>query len=181
MYIEEYCTMESQRNVNQRQIRKTRQETVRQPTSRPRARSVSLTSLRRHRSTSCDLNSKKRSDANSKHQMASFKSSPLTPVSLLCYAVLCNDEILLKKLLKSYYYDINKLSDDGMSPLHLAALEGNVQIMELLIANGARVNNIDGKSQTVLQYAVWAGQFDAAQLLIQHGCDSSLVKDGFGF
>ena len=156
---------------------------------RPRARSVSLTSLRRQRSTSCDsiATMTKTSPSKKTHKgryadascRPTCSSAPLTPVSLLCYAVLYNDEVLLRKLLQSYPCDINNLSDDGMSPLHLATLDGSINIMKILINNGAKVDNIDYKGRSVLQYAVWGGQFDAAQLLIQHGCDSSLIIDGF--
>ena len=153
-----------------------------QETHRPRARSESLSSIRHKRSSSMDGNTKKSStNYNSSNRQQNKKLSPLTPVSLLCYTVINRDENLLEKLLSQYETEINKLSDEGLAPLHLASMDGNVSIMNILLRHGARLELCDCMGRSALQYAVLSGQFDAAQLLLQNGCDSSMIRDGYAF
>ena len=102
----------------------------------------------------------------------------LTPVSLMCYAVSFNEVMLLGKLTRMYPYEVNKLSDNGISPLHLAAMSGNINTIKLLLVCNARINVLDAYGKTPLEYAVYAGQFDAAKFLIRYGSDLTKVKDG---
>ena len=164
---------------------------------RPRARSESNSSSRHQRSSSFDLNSRNRKKHNNNNNNSinnqatsnkqnrssknSKKLSPLTPVSLLCYTVINRDETLLLKLLSQYANQVNELSEDGLSPLHLASMDGNTEIMGILLDHGAMLNLGDFKNRSSLEYAVLAGQFDAAQFLIENGCDTSLIRDGCSF
>ena len=159
---------------------------------RPRARSESTSSSRHKRSSSFDFNSKKSNNntTTTKHNKNTNNSnssrrkmlSPLTPASLLCYTVINRDEALLLKLLLQYASEINELSeDDGLSPLHLASMDGNTEIMRILLDHGALLNLGDFNNRSALEYAVLAGQFDAAQLLIENGCDTTLIRDGCSF
>jgi ankyrin repeat protein len=64
---------------------------------------------------------------------------------------------------------INFQNYDGNSPLHLAAVEGQFDIVKTLVTAGAHVNmpNLDGL--TPLHAAVQAGRADIAQFLIRNG------------
>ena len=161
---------------------------------RPRARSESNSSSRHQRSSSVDLNSKQEtynSNNNNNNNSTTTKQntnnsntkklSPLTPVSLLCYTVINRDEVLLLKLLSQYASQVNELSEDGLSPLHLASMDGNTEIMRILLNHGALLDLGDFKNRNALEYAVLAGQFDAAQFLIENGCDTTLIRDGCSF
>ena len=54
---------------------------------------------------------------------------------------------------------MNVLSDDhGFTPLHWAAREGWVAIFDILVARGARINNLNNGGDTPLHCAVSKGQ-----------------------
>ena len=66
---------------------------------------------------------------------------------------------------------------NGWTPLHGAARQGQKDVAESLIAQGADVNaiefisNLNGEVKTPLHYAVEAGHLDVAELLIVSGAD----------
>lgn len=70
-----------------------------------------------------------------------------TRQSLLA-AIMMGDVVALRRLM-AMNVDVNFI-EDGMTPLHLAAQQGNIEIMRMLIAQGAdyRKNNSNGKSLT---------------------------------
>jgi len=59
-------------------------------------------------------------------------------------------------------------TDDSTTPLHLAARDGHKDVAELLIAEGADVNAMDGGQQTPLDWAKIVGH-TLADLLRKHG------------
>ncbi|GAA3102939.1 ankyrin repeat domain-containing protein [Streptosporangium carneum] len=59
----------------------------------------------------------------------------------------------------------------GSTPLHQAAQEGAVRVIELLLASGAEVDLLDGDGVTSLWEAVRHGQDDAVRLLLAAGAD----------
>jgi len=56
-------------------------------------------------------------------------------------------------------------------PIHDAALTGDVELMEMLIANGADVDARDVHGYTPLILAIQEGYTDIAKTLIAHGAD----------
>ena len=81
-------------------------------------------------------------------------------------------------------------ADDGLSPLHIAALIGNIELVQLLVENGADINFatsnhdllqslfegyppsmylFEDKFVTPLCYAVFCGHMDVVEYLIQIG------------
>ena len=69
--------------------------------------------------------------------------------------------------------DVNAKGKHGRTPLHYAALNGQKEIVELLIANGANMNaKIEvgkWKDQTSLSLAIQNNQTETANLLRKHG------------
>ena len=69
--------------------------------------------------------------------------------------------------------DVNAKDEDGVTPLHEAALWGHNEVAELLIANGAEVNAIivSGRNQgkTPVDLAIWRKKTETADLLRKHG------------
>jgi len=67
-------------------------------------------------------------------------------------------------------------NDDGITPLHLAAITGRVKVCAYLIEKGAEVNALGGSlPATPLQWAARKGRAEVMDLLIRHGADPRLV------
>ena len=66
------------------------------------------------------------------------------------------------------------------SPIHDAALAGDVELVEMLIANDADVNARDVHGYTPLLLAIQEGNTDIAKVLIANGADvnARAVSDG---
>jgi ankyrin repeat protein len=58
---------------------------------------------------------------------------------------------------------------DGTTPLHLAAYWDHKDVVELLIAKGANVNQLDSTGETAAERAAEAGHDEIVQVLRQHG------------
>ena len=101
-----------------------------------------------------------------------------SPGSLMCYSVVARDADMLQRLVLTYPTHVNDVTDDGVSALHLAALDGNMDMIKILIGVNANVNLLDSNGLSVLDYAVQSGQFDASQYLIECGSDLARVRDG---
>ena len=64
----------------------------------------------------------------------------------------------------------------GVTPLALAALNGNASLIRLLIANGASANTMIPGGETVLMTAARTGRLDAVTLLLEQGADVNAVE-----
>ncbi len=60
-------------------------------------------------------------------------------------------------------------NDDGLTPLHMAAIAGYKEVAELLLASKADVNAKGKNGWTPLHAAELMGHEDVAELLRQHG------------
>ena len=66
----------------------------------------------------------------------------------------------------------------GWTPLHYAAVEGNKEVVELLITKGADVNAKDDQSgETPLHFAAFSGHKEIVELLIAKGADVNAKDD----
>ncbi len=63
------------------------------------------------------------------------------------------------------------------TPLHLAALNGNKDIVEFLIDNGADINLGDNENSPPIVNAAIAPHFDIVKLMLDRGASPSLVDD----
>jgi hypothetical protein len=77
----------------------------------------------------------------------------------------------VKRLLSIRNINVNVKNVYGMTPLHDAARKDNVEIVRLLLQNGAEVNarSIDGN--TPLHFAAFQGHVDILHLLVENGVD----------
>jgi ankyrin repeat protein len=69
----------------------------------------------------------------------------------------------------------------GLSPLHLAARQGHIEVADALLAAGADVNQrTTGDKTTPLVIAIVNGHFDLAKQLLDKGADPNLAQETNG-
>lgn len=83
--------------------------------------------------------------------------------SPLCAAVVKGDLETVKKFIE-YGADVNETSG-GVTPLMLAARFNHVEIVKLLLENGARIETKDEKGYTAIKYAEMSKATAALELL----------------
>lgn len=88
--------------------------------------------------------------------------------SILILAIM-NEYIDMIKLIINYISDINdNYNYDFMSPLHLACDIGNIEIVQLLLENGADTDVLDNNFMTPLHYAANRNHFKIIKKLIKY-------------
>eukprot|EP00055_Hartaetosiga_balthica_P014604 m.80881 g.80881 ORF g.80881 m.80881 type:complete len:481 (+) comp8637_c1_seq1:85-1527(+) len=70
--------------------------------------------------------------------------------------------------------DLDEKDEEGITLVHIAACNGWMDALVLLIKNGVDVNAVDNEGNTPLHYAVFFLQYDAVKLLAKSGIDPSL-------
>jgi ankyrin repeat protein/Tfp pilus assembly protein PilF len=65
----------------------------------------------------------------------------------------------------------NRPTNDGNNPLHMAAVSGDVDRLNRLLAEGVFIDVRNKKGHTPLYYAVMMGKTEAARTLVQRGAD----------
>jgi ankyrin repeat protein len=65
--------------------------------------------------------------------------------------------------------DVNLSNQNGVSPLHLSAANGNVRACEMLLNKKAQIEKTDSSGETPLHFAVSYGQFETVKWLLQKG------------
>ena len=65
---------------------------------------------------------------------------------------------ILDFLLKNKYVDVNSKEDGGWTSLHVAAFNGNLEMIKLLLQSGAQINSKDNDDWTPLHCSTcnWA-------------------------
>ncbi|KAF4626981.1 hypothetical protein G7Y89_g11176 [Cudoniella acicularis] len=70
--------------------------------------------------------------------------------------------------------NVNAKTFDGKTPLHLASINGNGSLAQVLIENGAEVDAIDQRRWTALHHAVWNKSMPVVLVLLRHGASTNL-------
>ncbi|CAI9731786.1 repeat domain-containing 46-like [Octopus vulgaris] len=86
-------------------------------------------------------------------------------------AILDGDISKVKELLDLKTYDTNEQTNSGKTALHLAAIRGYSEIIELLLNHGANPNIKDRNGNTPLH---WCGHIESTDLLVSHGASLSI-------
>ena len=78
----------------------------------------------------------------------------------------------VEKLLRNSDVDVNEeVGEYEVTALHFAAENGHVDVVIVLLDNGADVNIVDAYNATALHYTAENGHVDVAKTLIQNGAD----------
>ncbi|UWY27303.1 ankyrin repeat domain-containing protein [Flavobacterium sp. TR2] len=80
------------------------------------------------------------------------------------HAAVCNGDIETVKKSIEYGADVNKIVRN-MTPLMLAARFNNVEIVKILLANGAKPSIENAHGLTALDYARYAKSTESAEIL----------------
>lgn len=67
--------------------------------------------------------------------------------------------------------DLEKANDSGVTPLVIAALEGKLEIVKLLLKHGGQVMGRDAKGFTALHAACHAGRLMVVKYLLENGAE----------
>ncbi|RSM13081.1 Palmitoyltransferase AKR1 [Fusarium oligoseptatum] len=87
----------------------------------------------------------------------------------------------MEKLFESGEYDATYSDDEGITPLHWAAINNQYAMCKFLIEHGAEINRKGGESvATALQWAAQRCHYYTVNLLLQHGADP-LITDAQGY
>lgn len=97
----------------------------------------------------------------------------------LTWAIAKGDQKTVDVLLR---HGAKVMDRHGDTPLHVAATEGSVEMVEHLLASGANVNAADKRGQTALHQVAWLSRpgndlahQKMAEVLIRHGADPTLA------
>ncbi len=97
-------------------------------------------------------------------------------ITSLMSAVISGDVDGVKFFAKSGAELVNQKNIGGATPLLLACREGNLEIVKILIDNGANINATDNEGWTPLMRAALAGKKDIIDLLITKNAQAAGVN-----
>lgn len=112
-----------------------------------------------------------------KIRMRSQTYEPDDPRQLIM-AIRNRDINRVRYILEQCPVDVNGPNSKGVTAVHEAALDGQCNIIQLLLQYRADVNRTDVDGLTCLDYAVYGGHFECATLLIGEGATVKNVRDG---
>jgi ankyrin repeat protein len=101
------------------------------------------------------------------NDLNSFKvtKTEIINVSPFCISIVKGDLEFVKKMIK-LGSDVNKQSN-GLTPLMYAARHGRLEIIKLLVANGAKINRKNEKGYNAMKYAKLSSAKEAITLLLE--------------
>jgi uncharacterized protein len=84
-------------------------------------------------------------------------------------AAKAGDLAKVKTLLEDYPMMVSLKDKNGYTPLHLAALNGHKDVVELLLAKGADIDARNKEGKTPLQRALKSDNYELGDILLAHG------------
>ncbi len=92
-------------------------------------------------------------------------------ISLLHFASALDRDDLIEKLIIDKKISPNIKSKKGITPLIIASWFGNISVIEILLENGANIEDVSHYQQTALFFAVQNRQYHAVEYLISKGAN----------
>ena len=83
----------------------------------------------------------------------------------------------LPEFLEVELVDVNQRGNFGNCPLHVAAVRGDVEEIEALVAGGANVNAAGELGNTPLHEAAIQGNIKAVEALLPHGAEPEATNE----
>eukprot|EP01091_Cochliopodium_minus_P003118 TRINITY_DN1295_c0_g1_i1.p1 TRINITY_DN1295_c0_g1~~TRINITY_DN1295_c0_g1_i1.p1 ORF type:complete len:184 (-),score=41.98 TRINITY_DN1295_c0_g1_i1:104-655(-) len=100
-------------------------------------------------------------------------SNHIVQGNALVWSTFINNMDAVQRLVKS----INVNEDEkqmNWAPIHFASINGNAQIISLLLENGANINQQDVHLETPLHLACWKGKENVVRILLLNGANPKL-------
>ena len=82
-------------------------------------------------------------------------------------AVECNDLEKASNIMKNNPSQIDSLNDEGLSPLHIAVIKGNLKMIDLLLKNGANSNILSDKNKHTPMHLACLNQNSMTEEILQ--------------
>ncbi|XP_053546682.1 protein phosphatase 1 regulatory subunit 12C isoform X1 [Bombina bombina] len=86
------------------------------------------------------------------------------------------DLLEAEEMLRGYSGVIDSTNTDGISALHQACIDENLEVVEFLVNHGANVNQSDNEGWTPLHVAASCGYMEIAEYLIKHSANIAAVN-----
>lgn len=106
------------------------------------------------------------------------RSVSFEPTAKLYTAAAENDVVELERLLDSGKANPNCLYLSGIAPLHMAAAEGHLETIKILVNYGANINILGAEGCSPLEFALRGAHFDCAAFLIKVGAETKKIVHG---
>lgn len=88
--------------------------------------------------------------------------------------IIKGDEDLIEHLF-SYKNRINRKDNEGLTPLHISVMHGNLKTVEAIIKKGAIINTVDNYGRTPLYYAALYVKPEITALLLKNGANPNIA------
>ncbi|XP_059471144.1 uncharacterized protein LOC132194090 [Neocloeon triangulifer] len=93
------------------------------------------------------------------------------------FATLGGPAEVLKNLLRSKHFDINRKNEKGYTPLHYVAKMDHLEATQLLLENGANIDELEWNKSTALMLAARFASVEMCKLLVERGADLTLINE----
>ena len=82
------------------------------------------------------------------------------------------DPNLLRVMVEKGELDLNRVNEEGYSPIHLAALYAPPSVIRDMVELGADIHAVTPEGQTALHCAAWKGNTEAIPVLLELGINA---------
>ncbi|PKL45423.1 MAG: hypothetical protein CVV41_00065 [Candidatus Riflebacteria bacterium HGW-Riflebacteria-1] len=107
---------------------------------------------------------------------AAYLSGALLSAGEIHDACQAGDLAKVKKILQQDPEQIQAVTPEGKSPLHMATGWGQKEIVIFLLKEGAKINALNNQGGTPIHVAASRNQPECAAILLDHGADMEAIR-----